>query len=181
MRILSIDVGIKNLSYCILERDDTNSVTIVEWNNVCVVEKCKKNSLEMTVECLLSVLTETFAADMQKVDVVLIENQPSLVNRLMKTISVVIYTFFNMMKITWGVVESVRFVSAAGKLKCKDALRLNSPKNTYQARKKASVEVAREYLKFNSSRFADWFEKQTKKDDLSDCLLQGIYWLEQRK
>ena len=40
MRLLSIDVGIKNLSFCLFNIDLTNKVTtIVSWDNINLTEK----------------------------------------------------------------------------------------------------------------------------------------------
>ena len=51
-----------------------------------------------------------------KYDYVIIENQPVIKNPTMKTMQVVIYTFFQTMKVLYGVVDHVKFVSAAAKL-----------------------------------------------------------------
>ena len=32
MKISSWDVGIKHLAYCILEKDDSNNITILQWD-----------------------------------------------------------------------------------------------------------------------------------------------------
>ena len=176
MRIISFDVGLKNLAYCIIDNK-----SIDKWENLCIPYD-KKQSLEITVENLLTSLSETFG-DVHA-DTVLIENQPRI-NGLMKTISVAIYTFFNMLKIMHGSVVSVRFISAQNKLKCKHASSVvdqSTYKSTYKERKKAAIEITRKYLStvFAGCQKQEWFEGQRKKDDLSDCFLQAMFWMETR-
>ena len=41
--ILSIDVGIKNLTYCLLDVNNYNSVKVIDWDNIAITDKnCKK-------------------------------------------------------------------------------------------------------------------------------------------
>lgn len=164
MALLSIDVGIKNLSYCLLK--DTGE--ILDWKNVSVENEDKK--LEHLVENYLLVLMEHFS-DIQ-VDTVIIENQPMLKNGLMKTLSVVIYTFFNMLKIQHGVINKVSFISATNKLKCKKMKQV--PSKVYKERKKQSIELTREYL---APDRLQWLNAQKKQDDLCDAFLAGMYYL----
>ena len=45
MKILSWDVGIYNLSYCLLEKDENNNIKIIDWNIVNLIDNdsMKKN------------------------------------------------------------------------------------------------------------------------------------------
>lgn len=181
-RVLSFDIGIKNLSFCLIEKGQ-GKTKIIEWANVCVLDdnqKANKIGMEPLVECVLLALSERFGDAMHPVDVVVIENQPSLLNGLMKTVSVVVYTFFNMLKLMHGNVSEVRFVSASSKLKCERAAAITPAPTTYKLRKNASIAAARSYLDDVFVDHREWFEKQSKKDDLSDCLLQAMYWFELR-
>ena len=77
--------------------------------------------------------------------VVLIENQPVVKNPVMKTVQVVLYAFFQTVKILFGVVQDARFVSASAKLEAflpKDQVK----KMSYSERKRASVELCRRAL-----------------------------------
>jgi hypothetical protein len=162
--ILSIDVGIKNLSYCLLEAK-CNNVKVIGWDNIAITDKnCKKIKVEEITECVLDTLMGNFNDDFFA-DVVLIENQPMLKNGLMKTVAVVIYTYFNMLKIQFGNVKEVRFISATNKLKLIIDGDASGSKETYKDRKQLSIALARQHIINVAPDFIDWFEKQSKKDD----------------
>lgn len=175
--ILSIDVGIKNLSFCVL-KSSPDTTTIQEWKNIQVFEgNIKKLPIEDLTEIIIESLMQHFDEN-SSIDVVLIENQPMLKNGLMKTVAVVIFTFFNMMKIQFGNVQSVKFISATNKLKCAMVERLNVSKNDYKDRKRLSIELAKLYIPILCPSKLEWFISQKKKDDCADSLTQGIYYIE---
>lgn len=180
MKILAIDVGIKNLSFCVLSAsgNTTDQMRILEWDNVCTTEeKCSKIKIETLAECLLSKLMEAFDQDTE-VDIVAIENQPMLKNGLMKTVSVMIYTYFNMLKLMYGNIKEVKFISATNKLKCNKAKDTDMSKESYKNRKKMSIVIMRKYLcEIDPERIA-WFDALKKADDYSDCCLFAIYLAE---
>jgi hypothetical protein len=174
--ILSIDVGIKNLSYCLLETL-SSKITIKEWNNISVTNaNCKKIKLDILTECILTTLGAYFD-DSLTVDVILIENQPMLKNGMMKTVSVIIYTYFNMLRLQYGNIGEVRFISASNKLKCQTSI-INTKKDNYKDRKLLSINIAREYIQKLCPERYEWFESQTKKDDCADSLNQGLYYIQ---
>jgi hypothetical protein len=130
MKILSWDVGIYNLSYCILERKTGESIIkIVDWDIVNLVdnELMKKNR---------SLLFENIPRKLQErpqlldVDLVVIENQPSLKNPQMKSIQMILYSYFLILgKIVGcgekgdksiGYIDKIEFCSASNKLKIYD-------------------------------------------------------------
>ena len=172
MKILSIDVGLKNLSYCHLD----TTPKILKWETLCVTDgNCKKMKLEEIIEAVLITLNENFD-DTFTSDTVLIENQPAMMNGTMKSISIVIYTYFNMMRLQYGNIQEVKFISASNKLKCNKGVDLKT--DTYKDRKKASVDLARIYVKELFPERLEWFDDQKKKDDASDSALQAIYYME---
>lgn len=176
-RILSIDVGIKNLSYCYLETSKENT-RVLAWDNVSVTEHVKNTKLEELTELMLTKLNDTFDSDFYA-DVVIIENQPMLKNGMMKTISVVIYTYFHLLKLQYGTIKDVRFISATNKLKCKKVKEIESADtSTYKDRKKLSVDVTKKYILSICPEKEEWFMSIKKKDDAADSLLLGVYYIE---
>lgn len=178
--ILSIDVGIKNLSFCLFQTSKEQT-TVVNWKNITVYDgNAKKVNIEVLTEHVLQSLMEHFD-ETSNIDIVLIENQPMLKNGLMKTVAVVIYTFFNVLKIQFGNVKSVKFVSATNKLKCflsNNTNATSTKKTDYKERKQLSIDLAKLYIDKICPSKLEWFMQQTKKDDCADSLNQGIYYIE---
>jgi len=105
-----------------------------------------------------------------KIDIVIIENQISTIASRMKTLQGMIAQYFIMRG-----TPCIEFISAANKLK----MFMTKKKTTYTERKVESVEVTKELLE-KLPQFINYkgsLEKNKKKDDLSDCFLQGIYYL----
>jgi len=187
MKILSIDPGLINLSYIYLDPSSYNNQSlnpsssndtpnIIKWQTISVTNKnYKKMKFEELTEELLLTLNENFNDEFDA-DIVLIENQPSLKNMNMKSISVVIYTYFNMMRLLYGNIKEVKFISATNKLKCKKGKNLKI--DTYKDRKKSSIELAKLYVTDLFPNWIEFFNNQKKIDDYSDCLNQAIYYME---
>jgi hypothetical protein len=127
MKILSWDVGIYNLSYCILEKnEETKEIKIIDWDIVNLVdnEEMKKNTT-LIFENIPRKLHEK--PQLLDVDIVVIENQPSLKNPKMKSIQMILYSYFLILgKVigngdkSGGYIQSIDFCSASNKLKVYD-------------------------------------------------------------
>ena len=89
MKILSWDVGIYNLSYCVLESIE-NKIDILDWDIINLIdnEEMKKNRT-LIFENIPRKLYEK--SNLLDVDIVVIENQPSLKNPQMKSIQMILY------------------------------------------------------------------------------------------
>ena len=125
------------------------------------------NASDMNLVVLGRNMNEEFNIifDKHKIDYVIIENQISPIANRMKTIQGMIAQYF-IMKQT----ETIDFVSSSNKLK---GFTQNSKKMTYKERKNAGIEIIRT-LAINKtflSKWIDFFNKHTKKDDLADCFL----------
>jgi hypothetical protein len=115
-----------------------------------------------------------------KIDYVLIENQISPIANRMKTIQGMIAQYFIMNNNT----EHIEFVSSINKLKeitVKNAVdqQQQNKKSDYKSRKKQGITKCLEILttdhRFNNQ--ITFFNNHKKKDDLSDCFLQGLWFI----
>jgi hypothetical protein len=125
LKILSWDVGIYNLSYCILEKTD-NGIKIIDWDIVNLVDndEMKKNR-SLIFENIPRKLHEK--PQLLNVDIVVIENQPSLKNPQMKSIQMILYSYFLILGKVIGngensqsYIQNIDFCSASNKLKVYD-------------------------------------------------------------
>jgi hypothetical protein len=123
MKLLSWDIGIYNLSYCILEKKE-EQIKIIDWDIVNLVdnEEFKKNR-SLIFENIPRKLNEK--PQLLDVDIVVIENQPSLKNPQMKSIQMIVYSYFLILgKIignsTQSYIDTIDFCSASNKLKVYD-------------------------------------------------------------
>lgn len=187
-RILSFDVGIKNLSYCLADVPNVDNIDnvgksikniiIQKWENVKITDKkCNTIHLHESARCMLDTLKNEFPPDiLDKIDIILIENQPGHMNKTMKSLSMIMYTFFMMHD------KYVKFVSPFYKLKCIKCQELLKTNNynikKYYDRKKLSVDTVKFYVNEYFNTFEEIFKKEKKKDDLSDSMLYIIYYFE---
>lgn len=121
MKILSWDVGIINLSYCILNYDeDTKEKSIFKWGIINLIDDpIMKKNMNLVFENIPKKLNEyDFLLD---VDAVVIENQPSLKNPKMKSIQMIVYSYFLMygkvLNNQENKINNIDFCNASNKLK----------------------------------------------------------------
>ena len=235
MKILSWDIGIKNLSYCFLEKD--NNILIKDWNIINLEDEilipkcsskckngndCKSNSIYLnkdksigycrkhykTIENkkdfkelkkkkkkkedliiignkLIHELDKLFSNDIVY-DNILLENQPSLKNPTMKSIQMIIYSYFliNGYSIEPKKVNHIQMISATQKNKycneyCKKNEEIEKPntKSPYNNSKKLAILVTQNILEKEKNEYLNFFNENKKKDDLADSYLQGIQYL----
>jgi hypothetical protein len=149
-------------------------------------------------------LDESLGEHMDSIDVVIIENQISPIANRMKTIQGMIAQYF-IMKIPNIQID---FVNASNKLKddvhptssklatvvsssSKPATVVSSTTgadtkkettNKYSDRKKQGIQKTNELIS-NNHNFSEWstfFSAHSKKDDLADCFLQGLWFIKNK-
>ena len=225
MKILSFDVGIKNLAFCLIDNDKD---TIEDWgilnissedscqhhnqktgdicdktakfitaNNMCLCsshknlkayknEKCKaipksKNPTLLLGKKMVEELNKK--PNFLDVNTVLIENQPALKNPTMKTVQMLVYSYFliNGVSSEKSPIDNIEMINARNKLKAYTGPEIKCTiKNKYKKTKFLGIEYCKYMISENkdmNQKYRDLFDKSKKKDDLSDSYLQGMYWL----
>ena len=125
------------------------------------------------------------------INTIIIENQIGPIANKMKTIQGMLSQYFIMKNNN----IAIEFISASNKLKDflpkhknkeNDLDNIGKPnkpeKMDYKQRKKLGIQTCLEMIT-TDSRFKEWdtfFSKHTKKDDLSDCFLQGIWYIKHK-
>jgi vacuolar-type H+-ATPase subunit B/Vma2 len=122
-----------------------------------------------------------------EVDEVLIENQPSLLNPTMKTISALLYGYFTLRGIvdkekTNSNITNIRFIAPSNKLKInkettdKTLEKAKTKREEYMMTK----DLGKKYCKAliaEDKKHLSFVESVSKHDDLCDAFLQGFYYL----
>ena len=158
MLLLSFDIGIKNLAYCLM---DTLDNSILDWN---VLDCSGPNETLRVIEEIDSLSYLTSA------DIVLLEKQPSF-NPKMRNISTALYVYFILrIQHEQNRLCKIMFYSPKYKLKCIDIEIEHKSKSKYRQNKNLGIVHTRALLKTH----IDFFERHKKKDDLADCFLQAL-------
>jgi hypothetical protein len=173
MRIISWDIGIKNLAYCILVNNK-----IEKWDTISLIkedEKVKKISLNTLTERLIKEIMSK--EELFNIDYVLLENQPCLKNPIMKSLQIIIYTVYFLDKLKRKRINEILLINACNKLKVYKGPVINlDVKSSYQKRKKLSVLHTQYFLKETGQEEILKNINKKKIDDLCDTYLQGLYF-----
>ena len=181
MKIISFDIGINNLSYCIFNiEDDNSSYTILEWDIMNInIDNIKKPSIHYLTKNIIKLFDEnSLFLECSKV---VIENQPCMKNPIMKSIQIIIYSYFSIRGMTdKKITTEIILMSASNKLKVYNGPPIEiNVKSKYTKNKKLAIHHTQYILKDNTlnKEKLDYFNTHKKKDDLADALLQGLYYI----
>ena len=221
--ILSFDIGIKNLAYCLLEKGD-ETTTIQDWGilNVCVDSVCHHCNIKTNTQCdksasykcgelmlcsshykLKQYSDKKFTKipkhkdhmlhqgkqivkslqdnpNFLQVDKVVIENQPALKNPTMKTIQMMVYSYFLINGVTNqdSLIEDIQMINARNKLKEYTGPTIPCDiTDKYKRTKFLGIQYCLSMIMGQEDQWINLFTTSKKKDDLSDAYLQGIYVL----
>jgi hypothetical protein len=167
-----------------IKNNDLISIINDYINNTCFeqieTENASKIDLVTIGRNIQSKFDTILGEYLQTIDKVIIENQISPIANRMKTIQGMIAQYFIMKNNN----ISIEFVSSVNKLK--DAPSNNETKNEdkmkYSDRKKKGIQKCLEIIT-NAHYYKSWegfFSKHTKKDDLADSFLQGLWYVENK-
>ena len=212
MNVLSFDIGIKNLSYCIL---DKSTQKIIDWgiiniscdklcnhvntkNKCCdksatyshedillcsshsklkqYPNKCKKIKSDNSVYNIGKKMIEELDKypDFLECSDVIVENQPSLKNPTMKSIQMMVYSYF----LIRGKCNKLEMINARNKLKVYNGPKIFCDiKDKYKKNKFLAIEYCKEMIKDEENKFIELYNNSKKKDDLADSYLQGFYYI----
>ena len=113
-------------------------------------------------------------------EIICIENQPALKNPVMKTVQMILYSYFMIEGATKDKpVSEVHMINARNKLKVYKGPEVECKfTDKYKKNKYLSVEYTKLMILEEDNKFIELFTESKKKDDLADAYLQGIYFIE---
>ena len=201
MKIISFDIGINNLSYCIFDLSKSNQnepdeqpstndeqqtetiddYSIIEWDIMNInIDGVKKPTIHYLTKNIIKLFDDNKL--FLECNKVVIENQPCMKNPIMKSIQIIVYTYFSIRGLTDNKTTSdIIFMSAGNKMKVYDGPSIEvNVKSKYTRNKKLAILHTRHILEKNTEKI-EYFNTHKKKDDLADAYLQGMYYLKKNK
>ena len=181
-----LDLSLEDIPLC---KQHINTLDC-NWKNSVKLSKMKKSSfinthidtIKLNIWRKLDLIPELL-----EVDHVIIENQPVLRNPRMKTVGETLFNYFLCRGIvdkerTNSKISLVRYMSPCNKLKVNNDNTMNILKNNnqsekYKLTKSLAVDYCTQIISDYNNEIKDKFNSHKKKDDLADCMLQGLYYL----
>ena len=127
-----------------------------------------------------------------KVKYIVIENQPVLKNPTMKSIQMMLYSYFIKKNIIdannsdkESIIEDILLMSARNKLKVYNGeetdiiKKINNTSSKYIKNKKLAIEHCKYFIE-DDCKWLDFFNNHKKKDDLSDAYLMTKYYINKK-
>lgn len=171
MKVLSFDIGIINMAYCIIE--DTNR-SIQHWE---VFSLCNSSDIENCKDLVRKLDDRPHI--LEDIGVVLLERQPKC-NPKMRAMASTLRSYL----VIRGFIDkqkkfSIKDYSPKHKLMCWDGpVPKISVKSEYARRKKLAIFQCEKLIRDQSQEVQNIYKgAQSKKDDLSDCFLQGLSYI----
>lgn len=172
--VLSFDIGMKNLAYCLLYMDKDNKFSnFLSWG-VVDVSGANIDIISDNIIGFLDDILQDLNLEINTLEV-LIENQPVLKAPTMKTIQLVIYTYFKLLCKYSGINAKPIFVSAGKKNSYMIKHGFPVKAKDYKSNKENSVKFTTTYLEKNGmEKELGTLGSYKKKDDICDAFLQVL-------
>lgn len=154
-----------DLITCIEEYRKKHFLNKVELSN----SSASKDSLISLCRIMTQKLDELLSQEKySNIDIVLIENQIGRIAVRMKSIQGMLTQYF-----VGKNIPQIEYISSMNKLKhFSDKKGLN-----YKERKAESIIVSRNQITYSNPNWINFYDNFSKKDDLADCFLQGIWYI----
>jgi len=173
--------GVKEiaLKYCIDYPSTIKKADLIDTICAFSAEKCFESvdKIDATKLDIVTIgrnihhkLNKMFDDTIDIIDMVIIENQISPIANRMKTVQGMLSQYFLMRNDRLG----IEFISSINKLKGDELC------ETYSERKKAGITKCLDMIVGTHDEWVDFFRAHKKKDDLSDCFLQGMWYVQHR-
>ena len=214
MLFIDWDIVIKNLSYCVIEYKDKDNYKIKDWDIIDLTKDENDKSMEndkslntsktkedtqskrkqkKCTKISLKILSRNLYRKLEKnkyfsdFDYVIIENKPVLNNPTMKSVQMILYSYFSFKSIKITNFKDLILMNASNKLKVYNGdieteviEKINNLKSKYSRNKKLSILHTKLILKDHKYNYENWnnyFEENKKKDDLADSFLMILFYL----
>lgn len=189
MIYISFDIGVKNLALCILNHTE-ETLSIIDWRVISLADSKKQfKGMDLISDSVFAELDNIVGSlqgmNIEYIDKVIIENQPSNLNGVMKIIQMLIYGYFSLLKHWDNKVGDVVLINAIHKLQNHDFVpssktlpTTNKPdrREKYKLNKQDSIEICKHYIK-DDEKLMSLFQSNKKKDDLADTCIQTISYI----
>ena len=178
--VLSFDVGIKNMAVCLMIMSGPNR-RILRWGIIDITSE-KKNDLNSMSINLINELDQFVLDNLDSKEKwslkVLIENQPVMKAPTMKSIQMIIYTYFQILGIHEGQDLKIFLVSAMKKNTYMKSKGYEIKAKDYKSNKLNSIKFVEDYLtEQDDQSHLSYLQSLKKKDDVCDALIQIFAFL----
>ena len=172
MSVVAFDVGIKNLAYC-QSRGNDQEYKLERLGLICL--ESDKKQFDVLAKSLFGNLSSHF--DLTEIDTVLIENQPVKINPTMKSIQMMIYSFFFLKNCKVKIVSAGNKTSLLNRLPQSEVETITAKltlSSKYANTKRLAVLLADSFLSKHDTDQHQSYLKMKKRDDVADAFLMTI-------
>jgi hypothetical protein len=179
-QLLSFDVGITNMAYCLANVTDDNKFKIITLSKVNLnSDKSNiQNMIDNTIEFLDDIMSDS-SIDINEPLIILIECQ---MTSIMRTIQTCINTYFKVLSKHQSLDISTTYISPKHKLKLMSTYMTSDTAETtkYKQNKVDSINFTLHLIstvdKFMDNKIIDIIKSHKKKDDICDAYLMCAYY-----